>query len=346
MLKAVKRTVTTFNPVCIDYQSLANSKNLDSEIEEGFGPQGLGIITVKNTPDYQAKRLALLTLARQLARLPSSELEKLELPQAGYSVGWSHGKEIFEGKPDFFKGSFYANPETDTPKANSGMYHPNVWPKDSLPQLEHAFKDLGSLIIHVGGLVSQHIDKYIKQRVPSFKENTIEKIISDSKSHVGRLLHYFPQENPSKDWCGWHNDHCNLTGLTCSLYQNFETGEVLTQNEYADENSGLFLRTRKGESLKVKVTSDLMVFQIGETSQILSGGWLQATPHAVMPVKDPKVSRSTFAVFMEPSPGFEIECPDSKGALIEHEGVPSLGQRWKPGMTFGEFHNSTISFFN
>ena len=32
-----------------------------------------------------------------------------------YNVGWSHGKEKLGDKPDFAKGSFYANPLFDEP---------------------------------------------------------------------------------------------------------------------------------------------------------------------------------------------------------------------------------------
>lgn len=45
---------------------------------------------------------------------------------------------------------------------------------------------------------------------------------------MGRLLHYFahPMEEEDvekkwegeSDWCGWHNDHSALTGLTSAIY--------------------------------------------------------------------------------------------------------------------------------
>jgi len=74
---------------------------------------GIGLIAVRGVPGYQEKRQALLPLARQLAMLPGDALAKLESPDNFYSVGWSHGKEKFMGKPDYSKGSFYANPLCD-----------------------------------------------------------------------------------------------------------------------------------------------------------------------------------------------------------------------------------------
>jgi isopenicillin N synthase-like dioxygenase len=50
------------------------------------------------------------------------------------------------------------------------------------------------------------------------------------------------------------------------------------------------------------IPRDCIAYQIGETSTIMSGGLLRATPHAVQAVRYPEsksMGRSTFAVFME-----------------------------------------------
>ena len=54
-----------------------------------------------------------------------------------------------------------------------------------------------------------------------------------------------------------------------------------------------------------------MAYQIGETSQILSGGKLQATPHVVVTNPDTSgVSRNTMAVFMGPETTQKMNVPD------------------------------------
>ena len=112
-------------------------------------------------------------------------------------------------------------------------------------------------------------------------------------------------------------------------------------------NAGLFIRNRKGESVKIKVNADELCFQIGETAQILSGGILQATPHAVMTdSKLGNVSRNTFALFLEPRGYFVLNSDNENQVFVEHEGVPSLRKRWSQGITFGEFSKKTIEFFN
>ena len=74
-------------PVSIDYASLLNNSNLSSEIIQAFGSSGLGILSIKNIPNYTEKRLRLLPLARSLAQLPQTSKEKLEKPEVNYSVG-------------------------------------------------------------------------------------------------------------------------------------------------------------------------------------------------------------------------------------------------------------------
>jgi len=82
---------------------------------QGFGPDGLGIVTVSGVPDFPALRRRLLPLAAALAALPDGVKSQLEDAASNYNVGWSHGKEALEGgRPDRLKGSFYANPCRDT----------------------------------------------------------------------------------------------------------------------------------------------------------------------------------------------------------------------------------------
>jgi isopenicillin N synthase-like dioxygenase len=48
-----------------------------------------------------------------------------------------------------------------------------------------------------------------------------------------------------------------------------------------DAEAGLYVRTRGGKEFQVRVPKDSIAFQIGESSQVLTGGLLRATPHAV-----------------------------------------------------------------
>ena len=65
------------------------------------------------------------------------------------------------------KGSYYGNPKFDFPNATEEQFkefpmycYPNIWPKEDLPELEVAFKDLGCFIIDVGKLVAHACDSF------------------------------------------------------------------------------------------------------------------------------------------------------------------------------------------
>jgi isopenicillin N synthase-like dioxygenase len=119
------------------------------------------------------------------------------------------------------------------------------------------------------------------------------------------------------------------------------------------ERAGLFVRTRTGKLLQVKLPPDALAFQIGETSQIHTGGILQATPHAVRGTSG--ASRQTYAQFMEPEFDFPMTIPSGRTVADAQDAqalqslpatVKPLKARWRDGMTFGEFSDATFAAFH
>jgi isopenicillin N synthase-like dioxygenase len=119
------------------------------------------------------------------------------------------------------------------------------------------------------------------------------------------------------------------------------------------EKAGLYVRTRRGAVLQVRMPPACLAFQIGETAQIHTGGLLQATPHAVKGTAG--ASRQTYAQFMQP----EIDGPMTvpKGRSVAQAQLPQakatlpptvrpLSERWKKGMNFGEFADATFSAYH
>ncbi len=110
------------------------------------------------------------------------------------------------------KGSYYANPLLDDPCSSSSSssdnsedlvrrypeyLRPNIWPREALPALEPAFKDLGQLVVHVGQLLTAHCDQYVTSRNPGgTTPGRLEAVLERSKNHKARLLHYFPASPP------------------------------------------------------------------------------------------------------------------------------------------------------
>lgn len=68
--------------------------------------------------------------------------------------------------------------------------------------------------------------------------------------------------------------------------------------------SGLYIRNRGGDLIKVSIPNDCLAFQTGEALEIATGGKLLATPHCVRVgggLHTGRVSRETFALFMQPN---------------------------------------------
>ncbi|XVF88486.1 hypothetical protein PTKIN_Ptkin19aG0055200 [Pterospermum kingtungense] len=335
----ILRTVT------ISFSELKDKDaDLSTKIEEGFGPNGLGILSITDVPEFPSLRRNLLSLAPRLAILPEEVKKELEDPQSRYNFGWSHGKEQLEsGKPDLLKGSYYANPLIDVPTTDSCLIErypsycgANIWPQDALPELEVAFKALGKLVFDVGLMVAYHCDKYVSKGMGMHKDEGLEQILLRSRCHKGRLLYYFPaqlsnlEENGDSmsSWCGWHTDHGSLTGLTCGMFKR--NGVEIS---CPDSAAGLYIRTRTGQIVKAIFGENEIAYQIGETTEILSQGYLCATPHCVQAPKGKEASgvdRSTFALFMQPDWDEKLNFPGE--FHIHKELIPSNGS-----LTFGEY---------
>jgi isopenicillin N synthase-like dioxygenase len=401
----------------IPYEQLIDgSVDLSVVIEKSYGFAGMGILAIRGIPTFVEKRKALLPLAFKFSALPEEVKEKYVHPPSYYSTGWSHGKEKLEGKPDFSKGSFYANPVHDYPVEDQELIdkfpsflYPNIWPREEMPQLEFAFKDLGRLIVETGKLLAKHIDRYVHSRLPTYPPNHLLNIISNSRVCKARLLNYFPpkqfreqnlqlsnsgksyaihssdlkqsssaSQQPSSNnlsidltklkkqededissWCGWHNDHGSLTGLTVAMFFDEQGNPV----SCPDRRSGLYIRSRSGTLVKVTIPEDCLAFQIGETACIHSGGLLQATPHCVRASTDPddevsaSLTRCTFAVFMEPEWHYPMSPPAGlnqdqlelivSGSSAKHlpPGVPPLSARWRKSQDFGQFAERTLQSY-
>ncbi|KAG8774955.1 hypothetical protein FRC15_000893 [Serendipita sp. 397] len=311
--------------VVIDYPTLVSTPlTLQDSIKRAFGsdPDCLGIVVVDNLPpEYMRYRERLLLLADRFAALPEETREKYADEKSHYSFGWSLGKEIMNGKPDTLKGSYYANPTVDSPSVSEDqkVQHPeyygqNIWPKTNekgLEEFEQAFKDLGRFVFKIGTEVAIACQPFASSYLTD-NSISLSKLISTSQTTKARLLHYFPpsEENPLPaddepvdSWCGFHLDHSLLTGLCSAIYLSHENDGTIRQVASPSPASGLYIRTRGGDLTKVVIPPNCLAFQTGEALELATGGQLRATPHCVRVGAGEgaeKVSRETFALFMQP----------------------------------------------
>jgi isopenicillin N synthase-like dioxygenase len=139
--------------------------------------------------------------------------------------------------------------------------------------------------------------------------------------------------------CGWHLDHGSLTGLTAAQYSDASGREV----PCPDAAAGLYIRARDGEVVRATFRADQLAFQMGQATQIHSGGLLRATPHCVRAAGGAAaagVARAAFAVFMQPQWDAPMDAPPSADAS-------ALGvAQWRAGMDFGEFAHAMLASYH
>ncbi|CAK9780178.1 Clavaminate synthase-like protein [Cutaneotrichosporon oleaginosum] len=290
--------------VRISYNALrADPASLKDALQAGLGsqPGALGIVLIEDLPDsYPALRTRLLRHAAALAALPEPAKRRLESPETTYSFGWSHGKEVMNGRPDTAKGSFYANPLTDRACVSAPKrarypeyFADNIWPDAAFAA---AFKALGALVAHVGIALADACD------ATGLAPRPIAPLIKASQCHKARLLHYFPAPaRGGDDACGTHIDHSLLTALCSALYLQPRGGELVPVPP-PSADAGLWIYPRgSAHAVKVQIPADCLAFQTGEALQVLSEGRLAATPHYVSGgTGSTDVSRETFAFFLQP----------------------------------------------
>jgi isopenicillin N synthase-like dioxygenase len=358
----------TENPVA---SSSSCPDHLLTAIAEAFGPDGLGFLEITNVPfEMVALRQTVLTLAPQLASLPLDELNALTLPDTFYTIGWSHGKEQFgksitgETLYDTRKGSFYLDP------FRNNNDNKNVFPS-SLP-LEGPLLEITHWMSQTTLWISQLCDAYLAsvdsehqtQKHNDHPRGSVFASLETRQNTKARLLYYFPFTPTIKnvkdhtthdyssldDWCGWHKDHGTLTALLPGLIFD-DDGDDNSSSNIHDETMkqndtvlptkppGLYIQTRNKSQIHVQLPPTSIGIQLGETLEIMSGGRLRATPHAVTSGSGSTRSggRASLAVFLQPEPYHTLpDCPATSD--------DSLRQRYRP--TFGAFQQATTQAFH
>ncbi|KAL6789387.1 hypothetical protein J3E68DRAFT_414564 [Trichoderma sp. SZMC 28012] len=260
--------------------------------------------------------------------------------------------------------AFYVNPSLEcaeptaefSPETFPEYLSPNVWPAENvLPGMKPAVTTLCRLIIDVAVLVARACDRFAEQEIQGYPKGYLEHVVSTSNTTKARLLHYFPQgaseaastaaEGDEDDWCGTHLDHGCLTGLTSAMFIDEKevnpavpTADLTSLNGASlppleelpaspDAAAGLYIKSRTGETVQVKIPRDCIAFQTGEALERITAGKFKAVPHFVRGVRasvsDGRVARNTLAVFTQPNLGEEVD-------IEQH-------------LTFGEFARGVVT---
>ncbi|KAL9440545.1 hypothetical protein AB3S75_019253 [Citrus x aurantiifolia] len=175
----------TLRTVTISYSELKDKNaDLSMKIEQGFGPNGLGILSVTDVPGFSSLHQNLLHLAPRLANLPEDVKKDLE----------DHHSRYVEGL-------LLCNPLLDVPTTETHLIQmypsycgSNIWPHSALPELEVAFKALGKLIVDVRLMLAYYCDQYVCKGMKMKGNEGLEQILLRSQCHKGHLLYYFPAQ--------------------------------------------------------------------------------------------------------------------------------------------------------
>jgi len=348
--------------ITISHNDILSNTDLTTQIEAAFGKDGLGLILIKDYPDFQLKRRAVLNAIRKFGALSDDIKEKYVHAESNYSVGWSHGKEkMRNGKPDHAKGSYYALTLADSitddvqlKKEFPAIYADNIWPREDLPELETSFKDMTKVQMDIGYAMCGQFDRYLhKVTNGAHQPSTIYDMMKLGNSYKGRLLHYFPtKESLSSQQqdglCGWHLDHGGVTILLSPMYFDSDGNEMKKPDD-----CGLYIKAPlDGSIIKMDVPEDCILVQLGESLQFLSGGFLRATPHCVKSSKTPNMTREQLACFMDWLPSQSIKLPVyslpyDNVVTCYHlpEGVPNLDKRIRYVKEYKEFAVNTFNAY-
>lgn len=349
--------------IIVDWEDVAASEtNIHHDaLTKAFGRQGTGIIAIRNVPGFVEAKRDFLHLAHPLVTLPQDYLEaKLTDPDSLYNAGWSYGKEKLGDQPDFAKGSFYFNPVTDLPGTEEDRkqfplsYPKNVWP--DIPGFKERATRIGCIMKDAVIALTRHLDALAQSQNTSYPTNFLFNAMNGTEKVKARLLYYFPLEADDKSqqtedsWIGWHNDSGFLTALAGDLYVDHSTGVAV---DCPDPDAGLYVATRQG-TFRVEIPSDCMAVQMGECTQIVSGGVFSATPHCVRGISSSKqpIARISLPCFVDTPPSFPLRMPhgcdlkEVMEASVPNDRVPPLEKRWtNDGMTFGDFLTQTFTLY-
>jgi isopenicillin N synthase-like dioxygenase len=338
------------NLIKIDYNELIDpNSNLIDNITQAFGINGLGLICIKNIPNYSEIRKDILKKGFEMANLDQDYLQTLEKPETNYSLGYQKGKSFFGGKWEALTGAFYArvlNEQIDHSDPEMKKKYTNIWPsEEKLQGFKNSFLKMGKLLTHCQESLLLHLEKYVKSCYPKYEEGSIYNKLKARNDAISRLIMYHPAKTydetkygaESKDnWCGWHRDFGIVTGLAHPIY--FKDNEEVVEGI----GSGLIVKDRKNQLHNITFGEDEILIQSGDCSFIMTGGTVIATPHCVKITEDmPKdVYRITFVNFYDPCFEEVIDLPKGieKEMIKEKDplGLKYMLTKFNEPCTYGE----------
>jgi isopenicillin N synthase-like dioxygenase len=231
----------------------------------------------------QAKEL--LELIRRFFGLPLEERMKLDNRLSPHFRGYTRmGTEVTQGRADAREQIDYSpdrEPVPDYPPDHQYwlLQGPNMWPRESLPELEPAAMAWADLMSEVGMELLRAIAVSLRQ-----PEDHFDEPFADTPAWMGKLVHYVGGvvEAAGDQGVGSHADY----GFVTLLLQDGVGGlEVLPPGAT--------------EWTPVEPLPGALVVNLGEMLEVATEGYLAATIHRVQ-APPPGVDRYSVPFFWSP----------------------------------------------
>ena len=351
-------------------ENIINTEKILKIIDKSFGKTGSGILLIKNTPNLESIRNNFFTNSQKFINLNDDIKEKYTDMSSNFNFGWSRGKEhLKKNQPDTLKGSFYNNPFHDKKTHNyilkkkyPTLFNDNIWPgEDDAPGFEKSYKILGQLMCETMFKLIKYIDVYLNKITDKKHEiNKFYNLVTKSKSYKSRYLYYYPpppnDNDNDNDSCAWHSDHGFLTSLCQPKYFNAKMPDDIIDSNNIE--SGLEIIDTQNNLIKINIPENHLAIQIGETLQILSNGFLKATPHHVITQNLKNISRNQFVTFCDIPYDYSMEIPDygndkketldnyiNINKMILNNNIVKLSERYENCTYYHDFTNNCIKTY-
>ncbi len=246
-----------------------NSSSSSSTTNTSSAASPLGIIAIRNIPDYTAAKASFLPHAHSLARLPPSYLEgTLSDPSSFYNAGWSHGKETLgrNRRPDLAKASYYFNPITDEPgteherKEYPASYPSNRWPDEqTFPEManfKQSARNLGTLMREVVVHLAKHVDALAEKHVEGYSKGLLHRSMAGTEKVKGRLLYYFPLDETKESM---QNEMGEAVDSTIPYENDTKHGDTEKQPDDSDESFDNWIGWHNDSGFLTALAGDLYV---------------------------------------------------------------------------------------
>ena len=219
--------------------------------------RSVGFFAVPLGAELAAQRTTLITLAAEFFALPATEKELVSMERGGTAWrGWFPlGGELTSGVPDGKEGYYFG---AELPPDSRPMHGPNIWP-DRPAGLQRAVLEWMASMQELGQQVLRLMAAGLGLAADHFRSG-----LTAEPTPLFRIFRYPPQ--PGGDVTTWgvgeHTDYGLLTLLA------------------TDGTPGLQVNSY-GEWIDAPADTDLVICNLGDMLDRLTGGRYRSNPHRV-----------------------------------------------------------------